>query len=163
MACGLLALGLRRAIASPSSRRQSTAWTLVQLAAARTGAVLVILDGDWSGEELALALARLRAARARDLHVGAGGAAALVAIAARQRGARRAHGRARTATREDLGWSELLVSGSAMDARLLVERDSLLEPTDCVAIEVRPGDVEGRPLTHRDYLGPAGTAPPAGS
>ena len=156
MACGLLALGLEKGDRIAILANQSTAWTLVQLAAARTGAVLVILDGEWSGEELALALSRLRPR----VLVTSTSARAALPPSSRSPGGSVEHvvlmdGHGATAT-EDLGWSELLVSGSAMDARLLVERDSLLEPTDCVAIEVRPGDVEGRPLTHRDYLGPAG-------
>ena len=52
MACGLLALdiakGDRIAIWAP----ESTEWALVQLAAARAGEVLVILDGDWTTEQL---------------------------------------------------------------------------------------------------------------
>ena len=52
VACGLLALdiakGDRIAIWAP----ESTEWALVQLAAARAGAVLVILDGDWTTEQL---------------------------------------------------------------------------------------------------------------
>ena len=46
----------RRATGSRSGTPDSTEWTLVQLAAARAGAVLVILDGDWDVRELGSAL-----------------------------------------------------------------------------------------------------------
>ena len=42
----------RRAIGSRSGRPSRREWALVQLAAARAGAVLVILDGDWTSEQL---------------------------------------------------------------------------------------------------------------
>ncbi len=62
-----------------------------------------------------------------------------------------------------VSWSELLLAGSEIDRQLLLDRDSTLDPTDCVAIELRPGEPAGRALTHRDYLAAAGTAPPARS
>ena len=56
VACGLLALGVEKGDRIALLAPQSTEWTLVQLAAARIGAVLVILDGEWSSERLGAAV-----------------------------------------------------------------------------------------------------------
>ena len=81
VACGLLALdiakGDRIAIWAP----ESTEWAFVQLAAARAGAVLVILDGDWTTEQL---LAVLREAKVR-LFVTAGAERVALLAAVRDR------------------------------------------------------------------------------
>src|SRR5688572_18823450 len=52
VACGLLALGINKGDRIAIWAPHSTEWTLVQLAAARAGAVLVILDGEWSTDQL---------------------------------------------------------------------------------------------------------------
>ena len=66
VACGLLALdiakGDRIAIWAP----ESTEWALVQLAAARAGAVLVILDGDWTTEQLLAVFREAKRSAVRD-------------------------------------------------------------------------------------------------
>ena len=56
VACGLLALGVEKGDRVAIWAPESMGWTLVQLAAARAGAVLVILDGDWDVRELGSAL-----------------------------------------------------------------------------------------------------------
>src|ERR671937_2865965 len=50
--CGLLALGIEKGDRILIWASHSTEWTLVELAAARAGAVLVILDGEWSTDQL---------------------------------------------------------------------------------------------------------------
>ena len=115
VACGLLALeiekGDRIAICAP----EATEWTLVQLAAARAGAVLVILEGEWTAEQLGAALCE---ANAR-----------LLVTAGAERVTQLAAVRSELAALErlvtidglpcggddDLTWSELLVAGSAVD------------------------------------------------
>ena len=56
VACGLLALGVEKGDRIAIWAPHSTEWTLVELAAARAGAVLVILDGEWSTDQLGAAL-----------------------------------------------------------------------------------------------------------
>ena len=137
VACGLLALGIEKGDRIAIWAPDSTEWTLVQLAAARAGAVLVILDGEWStrsslarpcveSERPAARCGRRRTARA------AGG------------GARRAGARSSGSWRstgcpcggsDDLTWGELLVAGSAVDPARLAEREAALHPDDPVSIE----------------------------
>src|SRR5919201_91313 len=50
--CGLLALGIEKGDRILIWARHSTEWTLVELAAARAGAVLVILNGERSSDQL---------------------------------------------------------------------------------------------------------------
>src|SRR5262245_31892476 len=52
VACGLLALGMEKGDRIVIWACRSTEWTLVEFAAARAGAVLVILDGDWKTDQL---------------------------------------------------------------------------------------------------------------
>ena len=86
VACGLLALGVEKGDRIAIWAPHTTEWTLVELAAARAGAVLVILDGEWSTDQLGAALrqtnprllaaggserlASLEAARGELAHVG---------------------------------------------------------------------------------------------
>src|SRR5262245_49964024 len=56
VACGLLALGIERGDRIAIWAPHSTEWTLVELAAARAGAVLLILDGEWSADQLVAVL-----------------------------------------------------------------------------------------------------------
>jgi len=158
VACGFLALdiakGDRIAIWAP----ETTEWTLVQLAAARVGAVLVILDGDWNAEQLDTALreanVRLlvtagpeRVALLGDVRQGPSALERLVTIDGL------------TGWADDLTWGELLVAGSAVDPARLTERESTLHPDDAVSIEYeRPGagDLLATTLTHRDYLAVTG-------
>ena len=58
VACGLLAVGIEKGDRIVIWAHHSTEWTLVELAAARAGAVLVILDGEWSSGQLGVALRR---------------------------------------------------------------------------------------------------------
>jgi acyl-coenzyme A synthetase/AMP-(fatty) acid ligase len=122
VACGLLALDIRTgeavALWAPSTSRA----TLVQLAVARVGAELVALDGDWPADALASALV---ATAPRVIVVeGAGRLAMLVAIRDRVPQLERLvvlDGPPPPGS-DDIGWSELLVAGSAVDPRRLVER-----------------------------------------
>jgi fatty-acyl-CoA synthase len=155
VACGLLGLGVRKGDRIAIWARHSTEWTLLQLAAARAGAVLVIIDGEWSTGQVRLALrqanprllaaddserlASLEAARS-DLPQ----AARLVAL-----------DRLPCADRADLTWAELLVAGSAIDPARLAERETTLDPDDLASIEYEQlpeGGLKVTNLTHRDYL-----------
>jgi fatty-acyl-CoA synthase len=136
--------------------RHSTEWTLVELAAARAGAVLVILDGAWSTDQLGTAMhqANLRlvvtsgSERLACLEAARGGlsqAARVVALDGLT-----------CAGRDDLTWAELLVAGSAIDPARLAEREATLDPDDAASIEYRQlaaGELLATTLTHRDYLG----------
>jgi fatty-acyl-CoA synthase len=159
VACGLLALGIEKgdriAIWAPAS----TEWTLVQLAAARAGAVLVILDGGWSAEQLVTVL---REANVR-LLVTVGSEP--VSLVAGVRGELSTLERLVTTDGlpcggpDDLTWGELLVTGSAVEAARLAEREATLHPGDPVSIEyerLASGELEATTLTHRDYLAVAG-------
>jgi fatty-acyl-CoA synthase len=160
VACGLLALGVEKGDRIAIwARSDSLEWTLVQFAAARAGAVLVIVDGDWDVRELGPALhetgARLlvagSTARLRQLaqvRNELAGLERVVAIAGVPCGGH-----------DDLTWSELLVTGSAIDAGRLAEREATLHPDDPVSIEytrLASGELEATTLTHRDYLAVAG-------
>jgi fatty-acyl-CoA synthase len=156
VACGLLALGIQKGDRIVIWARHSTEWTLVELAAARAGAVLVILDGEWSSDQLD---AVLRESDPRLL--AAGGAERLAALeAARGELARVeplvALDGLRGGGRADLTWAELLVAGSAIDPALLAQREAALDPGDPASIEYEQlpeGELRATTLTHRDYLG----------
>jgi fatty-acyl-CoA synthase len=152
VACGLLALGIEKGDRIAIWARHSTDWTVVQLAAARAGAVLVILDGEWSGDQLAAAL---REARPRLL--AAGGSERLASLEAARGEAVRiiALDGLPSAVEEDLTWAELLVAGSAMDPALLAEREVTLDPDDPASIEYEQlpdGELQATTLSHRDYV-----------
>jgi fatty-acyl-CoA synthase len=155
VACGLLALGIENGDRILIWAPQTTEWTLVELAAARAGAVLVILDGEWGADQLHAALrdanprllvaggserlASLEAARGGLSHVGR-----LVALDGLPRGGR-----------ADLTWAELLVAGSAIDPARLAEREATLDPDDPASIEYEQlagGELQATTLTHRDYV-----------
>jgi fatty-acyl-CoA synthase len=156
VACGLLALGINRGDRIGIWARRSTEWTLVQLAAARAGAVLVILDGEWSSDALR---AVLRQTNPRLLTAGGSErldaldtarsdlarVEPLVALDAPPRGGRAV-----------LTWAELLVAGSAIDPARLAQREATLDPDDPASIEYEQlpdGELREATLTHRDYLG----------
>jgi fatty-acyl-CoA synthase len=135
VACGLLALGIAKGDRVVIWARHSTEWTLVELAAARAGAVLVILEGEWSGEHL---IAVLR--RTDPRLIAAGGCERFAALdAARNELARTEPlvelGGLPCGGRVDLTWAELLVSGSAIDPARLAEREAVLDPGDTASIE----------------------------
>jgi len=152
VACGLLALGIEKGDRIVIWARHSTEWTLVALAAARAGAVLVILDGEWSTDELRRAL---RQANPRLLT--AEGSERLASLEA-------ARGERSPIVRlvaldglpcADLTWAELLVAGSAIDPARLAEREATLHPDDPASIEYEPlpgGALQATTLTHRDYV-----------
>jgi fatty-acyl-CoA synthase len=155
VACGLLALGIEKGDRIAIWARHSTEWTLVELAAARAGAVLVILDGEWSTDQLDGAL---RQANPRLL--AAGGSERLASIQA-ARGELSQLGRLVAldglpcAGRDDLTWAELLVAGSAIDPARLAQREATLDPDDPASIEYEQlpdGEVRATTFTHRDYL-----------
>jgi fatty-acyl-CoA synthase len=156
VACGLLALGIEKGDRIASWAPHSTEWTLIQLAAARAGAVLVILDGEWSTDQLDAAL---RQANPRLL--AAGGPERLASLQA-ARGELSHDGRLVAldglpcASRDGLTWAELLVAGSAIDPARLAEREATLDPDDPASIEYEQlpgGELQTTTLTHRDYLG----------
>ena len=155
VACGLLALGIEKGDRIAIWAPHTTEWTLVELAAARAGAVLVILDGEWSADQLGAALrqtnprllaasgserlASLEAACGELTHVGR-----LVALDGLP-----------CAGRDDLTWAELLVAGSAIDPARLAEREARLRPDDPASIEYEQlpgGELQATTLTHRDYV-----------
>jgi fatty-acyl-CoA synthase len=159
VACGLLALkvekGDRIAIWAPDS----TEWTLVQLAAARAGAVLVILDGDWGADQL---LATLAGARPMLIFTAA---SERVALLASVRSELADPGRLVTIDGpacggpDDLTWGELLLAGSAVHPARLGQREATLRPGDAVSIEyelLAGGGLRATTLTHRDYLAATG-------
>jgi fatty-acyl-CoA synthase len=155
VACGLLALGIDKGDRILLWACLSTEWTLLELAAARAGAVLVILEGAWSVDELGAAL-RQTTPRL----VAASGAERLAAVAqARgeltQAGPLIALDGLPSGGRDDLTWAELLVGGSAIDPARLAERESTLNPDDPTSIEyaqLPDGELRATTLTHRDYL-----------
>ena len=155
VACGLLALGIEKGDRIVIWARHSTEWTLVALATARVGAVLVILDGQWSTDQL---LGALRQANPRLL---AAGSSERLASLQAARGELSQLGRLVTldglpcAGRDDLTWAELLVAGSAIDPARLTEREATLHPDDPASIEYEQlsgGELQITTLTHRDYL-----------
>jgi fatty-acyl-CoA synthase len=156
VACGLLALGIQKRDRIAIWAHHSTEWTLLQLAAARAGAVLVILDGDWSTDQIRVAL---RQATPRLL--AASGSERLTSLeAARsdlwQAGRLIALDGLPCTGRPDLTWAELLVAGSEIDPALLSEREATLHPDDPASIEYEQlpdGELQATALTHRDYLG----------
>ncbi len=138
---------------------EATEWTLVQLAAARAGAVLVSLEGEWTAEQLGAALCE---ANAR-----------LLVTAGSERVTQLAAVRSELAALErlvtidglpcggidDLTWSELLVAGQRSTRSELAEREATLHPDDPVSIEYEQlagGELRSTTLTHRDYLAVAG-------
>jgi len=130
VACGLLALGINKGDRIAIWARHSTEWTLVQLASARAGAVLVTLDGEWSGEQLH---AVLRQTSPRLL--AAAGSARLDALDAARGALARveplvALDGLRCGGRADLTWAELLIAGSAIDPARLAQREATLDPDD---------------------------------
>ena len=155
VACGLLALGIEKGDRIAIWATHSTEWTLVELAAARAGAVLVILDGEWSADQL---VAALRHATPRLL--AAGGSERLASLDA-ARGELAQVGRLIAldglpyAGRDDLTWAELLLAGSAIDPARLADREATLVPDDPASIEYEQlpdGELQATTLTHRDYV-----------
>jgi fatty-acyl-CoA synthase len=158
VACGFLALdiakGARIAIWAP----ETTEWTLVQLAAARVGAVLVILDGDWNAEQIDTAL---REANVRLLVTAGSERVALLGDVRRELPAleRLVTLDGLSGWADDVTWGELLVAGSAVDPARLAEREVTLHPDDVVSIEydeLPGGQLRATTVTHRDYLAVAG-------
>jgi fatty-acyl-CoA synthase len=165
VACGLLALGIQKGDRIVIWARRSTPWTLLELAAARAGAVLVILDGAWSTDQLHAVL------RATDPRLLAAGGCERLASLEAVRGELAGNeplveleglpcgGRA------DLTWAELLVAGSAIDPALLAEREAALDPDDPTSIEYEQlagGELRPTTLTHRDYVAAQAYGTPAG-
>ena len=156
VACGLLALGIEKGDRILIWAQHSTAWTLVELAAARTGAVLVILDGEWS-------TGRLRAVvRETDPRLlAAGGCERLAGLEAARAGLARSEPLVELdglpcVGRVDLTWAELLVAGSAINPARLAERDAVLDPDDPAFIEyerLAGAEPQATTITHRDFLG----------
>jgi len=155
VACGLLALGIEKGDRIVIWARHSTEWTLVELAAARAGAVLVILDGEWSTDQLGVAL---RQTNARLLAAGSSERLASLDAARDElpQGVRLvALDGLPCAGRDDLTWAELLVAGSAIDPARLAEREAGLRPDDPASIEYEQlpaGELQATTLTHRDYV-----------
>ena len=155
VACGLLALGIEKGDRIVIWARHSTEWTLVALAAARAGAVLVILDGQWSADQL---LGALRQANPRLLAAGSSERLASLDTARgelSQLGQLVALDGLPCAGRDDLTWAELLVAGSAIDPARLTEREAMLHPDDNASIEYEQlpgGELRTTTLTHRDYV-----------
>jgi fatty-acyl-CoA synthase len=152
VACGLLALGIEKGDRIAIWAPHSTEWTLLELAAARAGAVLVILDGEWSTHQL---VAALRQANPRLL--AAGGSERLAALEAARGEAVRlvALDGLPCAGRDDLTWAELLVAGSAIDPARLAEREATLHPDDPASIEYEQlagGGLQATTFTHCDYI-----------
>jgi fatty-acyl-CoA synthase len=155
VACGLLALGIEKGDRIAIWARHSTEWTLVQLAAARAGAVLVILDGEWSADQVGAAL---RQTKPRLL--AADGSERLASMEA-ARGELAQVGRLVALDgpsgvgRADLTWAELLLAGSAIDSARLADREATLDPDDPASIEyeqLQGGELQATTLTHRDYV-----------
>jgi fatty-acyl-CoA synthase len=153
VACGLLALGIEKGDRIAIWARPSTEWTLLQLAAARSGAVLVILDGEWSTDQLHAVL------RHADPRVFATGDFERLAAAETARGEQLVRLVALDGLpcpgRDDLTWAELLVTGTAIDPARLVEREATLDPGDPASIEYEQlpsGELQATTLTHRDYV-----------
>jgi fatty-acyl-CoA synthase len=155
VACGLLALGIEKGDRIAIWAHHSTEWTLVELAAARAGAVLVILDGEWNTDQLGAAL---RQTKPRLL--AAGGSERLASLeAARaelsQVGRLVALDGPSGVGRADLTWAELLLAGSAIDPARLAQREATLNPDDPASIEYEQlpeGELQTTTLTHRDYV-----------
>ena len=156
VACGLLAVGIEQGDRIVIWAHHSTEWTLVELAAARAGAVLVILDGEWSSDQLGAAL---RQTTPRLL--AADGSERLAALDAARRelspaGRLIALDGQPCAGGDDLTWAELLVAGSAIDPARLAEREAVLDPDDTASIEYEQlagGELQATTVSHRDYLG----------
>jgi len=155
VACGLLALGIEKGDRIAIWASHSTEWTLVELAAARAGAVLVIHDGEWSADQLGAAL---RQTKPRLL--AAGGSERLASLET-ARGELSQVGRLVAldgpsgAGRADLTWAELLLAGSAIDPARLADREATLNPDDPASIEYEQlpgGELQATTLTHRDYV-----------
>jgi fatty-acyl-CoA synthase len=155
VACGLIALGIEKGDRIAIWAHHSTEWTLVELAAARAGAVLVILDGEWTADQLHAAL---RQTSPRLL--AAGGSERLASLEA-ARGELTQVGRLvaldglPSAGRSDLTWTELLLAGSAIDPARLTRREATLDPDDPASIEYEQlpdGELQATTLTHRDYV-----------
>jgi fatty-acyl-CoA synthase len=155
VACGLLALGLEKGDRIVIWARHSRVWTLLELAAARAGAVLVILDGEWSSDQLH---AVLRETDPRML--AAGGCERLAFLEAARGELARIEPLVELdglpcGSRTDLTWAELLVAGSAIDPALLAEREATLDPDDPASIEYEQlarGELRATTLTHRDHV-----------
>ena len=117
--------------------------------------MLVILDGEWSTDQLHTVLretdprllaasgseqlASLEAARSELSHIGR-----LVALDGLP-----------CAGRDDLTWAELLVAGSAIDPARLAEREATLDPEDPASVEYERlpgGELQATTLSHRDYV-----------
>ena len=156
VACGLLALGIEKGDRIVIWAQHSTAWTLLELAAARAGAVLVILDGEWSTDQLHAVLRetgpRLLAAggceRLASLGPARGELAGIGPLV--ELDGQRCGGRA------DLTWAELLVAGAAIDPARLAEREAVLDPDDPASIEydqLAGGELQATTVSHRDHLG----------
>jgi fatty-acyl-CoA synthase len=159
VACGLLALGIEKGDRIAIWAPHSTQWTLVELAAARAGAVLVILDGAWSTDQLNAALRQVNARL-----LAASGSERLASPEA-ARGELSQIERIVSldglpcAGRDDLTWAELLVAGSAIDPARLAEREAELHPDDPVAIEYEQlpgGELQATTFNHRNYVASAG-------
>src|SRR5262245_5694951 len=112
VACGLLALGIEKGDRIAIWSRRSTEWTLAERAAGRAGAVLVILDGEWSTEQLVAVLRqsspRLLVAGGSDRLAGLEAARDELSQVARLVALDGPPG----AGRADLTWTELLLAGS---------------------------------------------------
>jgi fatty-acyl-CoA synthase len=156
VACGLLALGIQKGDRIVFWAGHSNPGTLLELAAARAGAVLVILDGEWSTDQLHEVL------RATDPRLlAAGGCERLASLEAARGELARNEPLVELdglpcGSRADLTWAELLVAGSAIDPALLAEREAALDPDDPTSIEYEQfpdGELRATTLTHRDYLG----------
>jgi long-subunit acyl-CoA synthetase (AMP-forming) len=155
VACGLLAVGIEKGDRIAIWAPHSTEWTLVQLAAARAGAVVVVLDGDWSTDQLDAALQQTNPRL-----LAAGGSERLASLqAARGRLSQIARLVALDGLpcpgRDDLTWAELLVAGSAIDPARLADREATLHPDDPASIEYEQlpdGELQATTLTHRDYV-----------
>lgn len=135
VACGLLALGIEKGDRILIWASHSTERTLVELAAARAGAVLVILDSECRTDQL---VAVLRQSGPRLL--AAGGSERLASLeAARDKLSQVARLVALdgppAADRADMTWAELLVAGSAIDPARLAQREGTLDPDDPASIE----------------------------
>jgi fatty-acyl-CoA synthase len=155
VACGLLALGIETGDRILIWAPHSTEWTLLELAAARAGAVLVILDGAWRSDQLD---AVLRETDPRLLAAGGSGRLGSLDAARRERsqvGRLVALDGPAGAGRDDLTWAELLVAGSAIDPARLGEREATLRPDDAASIEYEQlagGELRAATVTHRDYV-----------
>jgi fatty-acyl-CoA synthase len=154
VACGLLALGIEKGDRIVIWARHSTEWTLVELAAARAGAVLVILDGEWSADQLGAALRqtnpRLLAAGSSERLASLDAARELPQVVRLV-----ALDGLPCAGRDDLTWAELLVAGAAIDPARLAEREAGVRPDDPASIEYEQlldGELQATTLTHRDYV-----------